>query len=110
MAASASAISARNQAKARIYDSLATAAPTRIAYVLPTALRSHAGTPRAADRHLVRPGRGPDPAVRAAGGPASTLRQSLSRDRSRFLAGADVRCAQRCGARFVPASLHGMGV
>jgi len=33
-------------------DLLATAAPTRIAYVLPTALRSHAGTPRAADRHL----------------------------------------------------------
>src|SRR2546429_6717595 len=82
MAASASPISARNQAKARIvYDSLATAAPTRLAYVLPTAVRSHAGTPRAADRHLVRPGRGPDPAVRAAGNPASALWQSLSRDR-----------------------------
>jgi len=31
-------------------------------------------------------------------------------NRGRFLAGADLRCAQRCGARFVPASLHGMGV
>src|SRR4029077_10836936 len=92
------------------YDSLATTAPPRIAYVLLTAVRSHDGVPRATDRHLVRPGRRHDPPVGVARYPPRALRRSLPRGRRRLLAGGDLRHAQRGGAGVLPAPLHRLGV
>src|SRR5580704_17635578 len=93
-----------------VCNPLATAAPTRIAYVLPTAVRSHGGAQRAADRHLVRPGRGPDPHVGAAGDPAAALRQPLSPERRGILARAAVRLPPRRGTGVVSAALYGLAV
>src|SRR2546429_541339 len=64
-----------------IYDSLATAARPRIAYVLPRAVRSHDGVPSAPDRDLVRPGGRHDPPVGVARCPRRALRRGGARCR-----------------------------